>query len=144
MNFKRITKDNLKVAAKIYMECFNAAPWFEKWTMETSLKRISQIVKEDNHFGLLTYLKEEPCAIIVGHEEDYYDGTRCFIKELCVDSTLQGKGIGSKTLDYYIEELKRKDINHVSLQTLRNPKTLGFYEKAGFKEREHLIMLELA
>lgn len=143
MKFEKIIKDNIEIASSIFMECFNASPWFEKWTMESSITRLSQIVINENDFGVLVYIKDLPCAIIIGREEDYYDGVRCFIKELCVTSSMQGSGIGSKILKYYIDELKKKEIVHISLHTLRDPRIVNFYQKAGFKEREHLIMLEL-
>lgn len=143
MEFKEITKDNIEIASNIFMECFNTTPWFEKWTIESSKKRLSQIVRNENDFGSLVYMNNEPCAIIIGQEEDYYDGVRCFIKELCVKASMQGTGIGSKVLKCYIEELKKKDIAHISLHTLRDSRIVNFYEKVGFKEREHLIMLEL-
>ncbi|MGL4453295.1 MAG: GNAT family N-acetyltransferase [Sarcina sp.] len=143
MEFKNITKENIEVAAKIFMNSFNVAPWFEKWTLETGSARLSQIMRCEGSFGLVAYKHGDPCAMIVGHEEAYYDGTRFLIKEFCVDSTCKGGGIGTQTLNYYVNELKKRDIVHISLYTMREKRVFNFYEKNGFKEIEDLVMMEL-
>ena len=143
MEFKNITEENIEIATKIFMNSFNAEPWFEKWTMETGKARLSQIMRCDGSLGLITYKDNKPCAMIVGHEESYYDGKRFLIKEFCVDSNCKGGGIGTKTLEYYMEKLKERGIVQTSLYTMRNKQILNFYEKNGFKEIEDLVMMEL-
>lgn len=143
MDFKHITEQNIEIAAKIFMNSFNAEPWFEKWTIETGTSRLSQIMRCEGSLGLIAYKEGEPCAMIVGHEEAYYDGTRFLIKEFCVDSNCKGGGIGTKTLNHYVSELKNREIVHISLYTMREKRVFNFYEKNGFKEIEDLVMMEL-
>ncbi|MGL5066331.1 MAG: GNAT family N-acetyltransferase [Sarcina sp.] len=143
MNFEYITDKNVAIAARIFMNSFNSEPWFEKWTEETGVKRLSQIMRCEGSVGLIGYQNNEPCAMIVGHEEDYYDGTRFLIKEFCVDSGCKGGGVGTKVLKHYVETLKSKEVVHISLYTMREKRVVNFYEKNGFKEIEDLVMMEL-
>lgn len=142
MEFKNITEENIEIATKIFMNSFNAEPWFEKWTMETGKARLSQIMRCEGSLGLIAYHNNEPCAIIVGHEEVYYDGVRFLIKEFCVDSNCKGGGIGTKTLKYYMNQLNDRGIVQTSFYTMRDKKILNFYQKNGFKEIENLLMME--
>ena len=142
MEFKNITEENIEIATKIFMNSFNAEPWFEKWTMETGKARLSQIMRCEGSLGLIAYKDNIPCAMIVGHEESYYDGTRFLIKEFCVDSNSKGGGIGTKTLQYYMSKLKERGIVQTSFYTMRNKQILNFYKKNGFKEIEDLLMME--
>ena len=143
MEFRKITDENIEVAVNIFINSFNGEPWFEKWTMESGKARLSQIMRCEGSLGFIAYKDNLPCAIIVGHEEIYYDGVRFIIKEFCVDSNCKGGGIGSQTLNYYLNELKKKEVVHVSLYTMREKRILNFYEKNGFKEIEDLLMMEL-
>lgn len=143
MDFKVITGENINIAAQIFKNSFNAAPWFEKWSDETAFKRLSQIMRCDGAIGLIAYDDSMPAAMIVGHSEDYYDGTRFLIKEFCVVHGTNGKGLGTKVLAHYMGILKEKGIVQTSLYTLREKKVVRFYEKAGFKEIEDLVMMEI-
>ncbi|MGL4991555.1 MAG: GNAT family N-acetyltransferase [Sarcina sp.] len=143
MKFVTINDNNIEIAAGIFKRSFNAEPWCEKWDDVTAKKRISQIMRSEGAVGLITYVDDIPTAIIVGHEEDYYDGTRFLIKEFCVDNISKGNGVGTKTLEYYMNILKKRNIVQVSLYTLREKRVLNFYEKSGFKEIENLVMMEL-
>ena len=143
MNFEYITEKNVAIAANIFMNSFNVEPWFEKWTEETGVKRLSQIMRGEGSLGVIAYENNEPMAMIVGHEEDYYDGTRFLIKEFCVDATKKGAGVGTRVLKYYVDELKERKIVHISLYTMREKRVINFYEKNGFKEIEDLVMMEL-
>lgn len=143
MRFVSITENNVEIAAGIFKRSFNAEPWYEKWDDETAKKRISQIMRSEGAIGFITYIDDVPVAMIVGHEEEYYDGTRFLIKEFCVDNVSKGNGVGSKTLEHYMNILKEKGIVQVSLYTLKEKRVLNFYEKSGFKEIENLVMMEL-
>ncbi|MGL4740774.1 MAG: GNAT family N-acetyltransferase [Sarcina sp.] len=143
MKFVSISDNNIEIAAGIFKRSFNAEPWYEKWDDITAKKRISQIMRNEGALGFITYVKETPSAIIVGHEEEYYDGIRFLIKEFCVDNTSKGNGVGSQTLEYYMNVLRKKGIVQVSLYTLKEKRVLNFYEKSGFKEIQNLVMMEL-
>lgn len=143
MEFLKINNENINIAAKIFKEGFNSEPWFEKWSDETALKRISQVMRCEGAIGIIAYDDSIACGMIVGHEEEYYDGTRFLIKEFCVDSNQKGAGIGTRLLNHYLDILKDKGIVHASLYTLRDNKTLRFYNKLGFKEIDDLVMMEM-
>lgn len=142
MLFKEINNENLNEAVKIFKDSFNAAPWFEKWTEETASKRLGQIINFEGGYGLIAHDGENNLAMIVGHEEYYYDGTRFNIKEFCVNDNFKGQGIGSKVLEEFVSRLKDRGIVQMSLYTLKEEKTLKFYVKNGFKEIENLVMME--
>lgn len=78
MKFEEISLKHLKELAEMYVETFNAEPWNDKWTMETAGKRLHQMINTEDSFGLIAYEDEKPCGMILGCQEQFFDG-KCLI-----------------------------------------------------------------
>ena len=74
--------------------------------------------------------------MIFGRQEQYYNGAIFEIKEFCVDVTLGIKGLGTQVYNVFENKLKE-----IVLNTCRSDKTIGFYEKQGFKVSDSIVVM---
>lgn len=140
MNIREFKSDDIVKTVELYIRVFNSPPWNDKWTKETVIKRLTQMINCEGFYGLVCYENDEPIAMILGNHEYYYDGMQFIIKEFCVDNHFQGKGIGKKLLDIFTQKLKEKNIKETYLFTSKRQS--GFYEKCGFETLDLVMMLK--
>lgn len=139
MEYREITAADLPVLARIYMDTFNAEPWFEKWTEKTAQKRLAAVLSHSGSFGLVSEGDGKIVGMILGEEEQYFDGVVFNVREFCVRNELRGKGIGKALLAEFENRLKSRGIRSVLLFTA--PEDVGFYQKSGYADTE-LVALE--
>lgn len=139
MNYRKITIEDIPTLSKIYAETFNSAPWYDKWTEKTAGRRLSQMVNNGVFFGILSYDEEGINGMILGEEEQYFDGVVFNIKEFCVKNNLRGKGIGTALLKEFENELKQKGIREAVLMT--NTEDCDFYKNKGYKQSPGIISM---
>ena len=58
--------------------------YIEKWTEKTAEKRLSHCLNNESCVGIVSAEGEEITGMLIGEEEQYYDGVVCVIKEFCV------------------------------------------------------------
>lgn len=79
----------------------------------------------------------------MGNLEQWYTGKRFYLKEMCVCSSQQRRGIGTMLMEYLIEELQSEDIERVYLLTMQESPARTFYEDNGFYLNEQMGMQSL-
>lgn len=141
MNFKEITTSDIKEIADMYVETFNSPPWNDEWTIETASKRLHQMINCESAYGLVAYEDEVICGMILGSEEQYYNGIMFNIKEFCVRNNIRNKGFGTKILEEFEKCLKGKGITEIILFTSKDDGTKGFYEKMGLHSYNEMVMM---
>ncbi len=139
MEYRKITVEDAPALAKIYAETFNADPWYDKWTQKTAEKRLSQMINNGGSFGLLSYDETGITGMVLGEEEQYFDGMIFNIKEFCIKNDLRGKGIGTALLSEFERNLKSMGIREAVLMT--NLEDEDFYKKRGFKRSRGIIYM---
>ena len=139
MEYRKITIEDLPELAKIYAETFNSDPWYDKWTLKTAEKRLSQLINNGGFFGIVSYKEEGITGMILGEEEQYFDGVIFNIKEFCVRNDLRGKGIGTELLAEFERNLKGMGIRETVLMT--NLEDEDFYKKRGFHRSRGVIYM---
>lgn len=139
MDYRKITIEDAPELAKIYAETFNSDPWYDKWTQKTAEKRLSQMINNGGFFGMVSYNKEEITGMILGEEEQYFDGVIFNIKEFCVKNELRGKGIGTELLAEFERNLKGMGIRETVFMT--NLEDEDFYKKRGFRRSRGIIYM---
>ena len=139
MDYRNITIEDAPELAKIYAETFNSDPWYDKWTQKTAEKRLSQMINNGGFFGIVSYSEEGITGMILGEEEQYFDGVIFNIKEFCVKNELRGKGIGTELLSEFEKQLKGKGIRETVLMT--NLEDEEFYKKRGFRRSRGIIYM---
>lgn len=141
MEFKIMTREDLDKIVELYVGAFNGAPWYDKWTVETAKKRLGQMIGCEDSLGLIAYDNNKVVGMALGNKEYYYDAVHFHFKELCVDTAIKGKGIGSKLVDEMVRRVKVDGVTDIILWTLRCSEMLGFYEKQNFKVSDELIIM---
>ena len=141
MRFEEITLFDIGELAKMYVDTFNAPPWNDEWSIVTASKRLHQFVNCEDFYGLKVYQEEVLCGMILGSQEQFYNGIMFNIKEFCVKNEMRSRGIGTRILDEFEKRLKDKGVKEIVLFTSRDDETKGFYEKRGLKLYESMVMM---
>jgi N-acetylglutamate synthase-like GNAT family acetyltransferase len=141
LEFKEITLDDIDDLAKMYVETFNSPPWNDNWTLETSSKRLKQFINCEDFYGITAYQEDKLCGMILGSQEQFYDGIMFNIKEFCVKNDIRNNGIGTVILKEFEKLLKIKGVKEIVLFTSREDGTEGFYSKRGLKSYNSMVVM---
>lgn len=141
MRYEEMKQEDIKVLTELYINAFNKEPWNDKWTTEIVLKRLNQMVNCEGFYGVVAYEEDNPVGMILGNHEYYYNGMQFNIKEFCVDTTIQSRGLGTKVLEEFIERLKIRGIDEIILLTTKSEKAEGFYKRRGFNTIENMVTM---
>ncbi len=121
--------------ALLYRSAFKGAPWNDDWSddkqLELYVKEISGAYNALN-YGLL--IDGELVAMSVGMIRHWWEGTNYNIEELCVSPELQGKGIGSRFMKMIEDDIIKRGLCGIFLQTDSDKPSYRFYKKNGFGE----------
>lgn len=139
--FKQIEIEDTDELAEIYVESFNAYPWNDRWTVETASKRLHQMINCESFYGIKAYIDLNLCGMILGNEEQFYNGVVFNIKEFCIKNSLRGNGIGTEIFKEFEKRLKLRNIDEIILCTLKNENTEGFYNKMGLKSNSQMTVM---
>lgn len=141
MHFIEITSDAIPQLAPLFVEAFNAPPWSESWTIDVASKRLQQMLSSDVAFGLMALQQGVLYGMVLGHEEQFFNGIVFTVKEFCVNNQLRGQGIGTKLFTAFEERLKLKGITEISLVTCHGGQTEGFYTKQGLQVDSEMVVM---
>lgn len=141
MRFEEINKTKIGELAQMYVETFNAPPWNDKWTIETASKRIQQMINCEDSYGLVAYDKEELCGMILGSEEQFFDGKMFNLKEFCVKNGRRNQGLGKIIYAEFEKRLKEKCIHEIIMFTLKDEGVETFYSRRGFYHHSKMVMM---
>ena len=137
---ENMTKERIADYAEIYMSVFNSSPWNDSWSRETAIRRIKEMMSADTFIGKAAYIDDVPFGIIIGQSEQGDVNVQFCLKEFCVKTTAQNKGIGTSLLNALKEDLKSQGIRHIYLITSHGENTEGFYQRRGFKTVSEIVM----
>lgn len=141
MEYNEINIEDVSDLVEIYIETFNSSPWNDKWTVETASKRLIQMINSECFYGLISSENNKVNGLILGHEEQFYDGLMFNVKEFCVKHELRGVGLGRKIFEEFEERLYKKGVNEIILLTCRSNETETFYKKRGLEEYRDLLIM---
>lgn len=74
---------------KLFVSVFNSKPWNDRWTEETALLRLENMMKTNTFIGKALYSESELKGFIYGQKEYYYNGIHFQIQEFCVKTDEQ-------------------------------------------------------
>lgn len=133
--FKVLDKSHLDEMANIYKSAFMGEPWNDNWSDPVQLH---EYIKEIScHYNSLNYglfIDGKLSALSIGLIRHWWEGTNYNIEELCVSPSLQGKGIGTRFLSMIEEDIKKRGLRGIFLQTDLDKPSYKFYLKNGFDE----------
>lgn len=141
MKIEDMNQCDLQDYIKVFVSVFNNEPWNDSWTEETASNRLKGIMNTDTFVGKCIIENETVIGLICGQKEYFYDGTHFQIQEFCINTRMQGQGIGTKLLHALCESLKAEGIINIYLITSRGERTEGYYLGKGFKTSDNMIVM---
>jgi predicted N-acetyltransferase YhbS len=141
MEYFDLTVEYIDKISELYVNAFNAPPWCDSWTTLTAAKRLNQMINCEGAYGLVCCENDKILGMILGSEEQYYNGVHFNIKEFCVDNSIRGKGIGTRLFEEFERRLKNKGIDQIILFTSKGDETEGFYKKRGLCSYDAMVLM---
>ena len=130
-----LNETNFKEITTLFKEVFEGEPWNHDWSNEKQLKEyIRENAGTYNALNYGLYKNGKMIAFSIGKINQYWEGTNYYIQWLGVSRQEQGKGTGSRFLQYIEEDIKKKGIRCFFLQTETDKQAYSFYKKLGFQE----------
>lgn len=127
---RNIQKSELKEAAKVFVEAFNAVG--EMWNYETALARLESYFKPNFYFGAFD---EDVMVGMVSTKIDHVtDHEELYIDIFAVLPNYQGRGIGKQILKKLEELAQEKQLRTIWLQSNTKLESNKFYLNNGFKD----------
>lgn len=141
MIYIEMNDQDISKVTDLYIRTFNQEPWNDHWEPWSVQKRLMQMAKAPDFYGLMMYREKDLIGFILGNQQQYYDGVRFEIKEFCIDPDSQSGGYGTMLLAEFEKRLLDQGIHEIILLTLRDPRTKGFYQKKGYAVLEEMILM---
>ena len=128
--------------AELYREAFGRDPWNDDWSDDIQLKKyIRDISCSYNSLNYGLFSGDTLIAVSIGQIRHWWEGTNYNIDEFCVSLKLQGQGIGSRFMEMIEEDIKKRGLSGIFLQTDIDKPSYKFYRKNGFTDLEAHVSL---
>ena len=134
-------KSDFSKCAKTFMMAFQEEPWNEPWTYNSAYNRIEGMMMAGISRGYVACNDDMIVAMLCGRINSYVDAKELFVDEFCILPEYQGRGIGSKMLEFVRGHLKQEGISCMVLNTERDYPAAKFYEKNGFKQKNSVVLM---
>lgn len=134
--FRKSKQSDAKVLAEILMRVFNAQG--QHWTTKSALKRIKEQIASDR-LTLTVLQGKKPIGLFSGRPYIYDNGLNLLVEEVFLDPAVHQKGVGSKAMQQFVKEARRKNIKCLILATNSKQSAFKFYQKMGFKPSEYIL-----
>lgn len=142
MNYRKFDAADLERCTHLFLKVYSGDPWYDEWpSYEMAETYLREYIENPCFKGYVVEIEEKLVGVCFGHTKTWWQGRECYIDEFYVDHAEQGKGIGSKLIDYVKEDLKQEGISCMTLLTERGYPAEGFYQKNGFRTKEDVIFM---
>ena len=139
MEYRPFTLEDLPRTAKLYVDYYNAYEDGEG-TIETTTKRIHQVMTREAAFGLLLEDKGRLLGFAMGYFEQYDDCQAYDLIEIVVAGERQNQGLGTAFMRELERRVREKGAMLSQLQSVNDAKHEHFYDKLGFKDAKNLVL----
>lgn len=102
--------------------------------------RLEDSCNTPGSYGVVATLNNEVVGFAIGSLERWYDGKHFCLKEMCIKSSNQRSGIGTKIVNALSQSLTSQDIKMLCLLTMRDSIAEAFYKKCGFNNSKMIVM----
>ncbi|MEO0348723.1 MAG: GNAT family N-acetyltransferase [Cyanobacteria bacterium P01_A01_bin.15] len=141
MKLQPIEHCHLRECADVFTSVFSNPPWNEAWSQEIALSRLKDCYDTPGSFGIVAIAENKVFGFAIGYAETWYEDKHFYLKEMCVQSTKQRSGIGTKIIDVLYQDLVSQGVSMIYLLTMRDSPAAAFYEKCGFSNRSRMTMM---
>ncbi len=135
------TPADLPDCARFFSSVFNAEPWNESWSIESSLERLSGCVATPNFLGFVAEDESGIAALAIGYWQRYQDERHFYLLKFCVANERQDEGVGTLLLEALHDRLQSDGVHRIYTLTARETPAQEFYEKRGFYVSPKMILM---
>lgn len=141
MIYRDMTKKDVDLVIKFYMECYNDTD-NDEWTYEVTFKRIMQIFMKPDSRCYIVESHNEILGFAMGYIEEFIPNPYYFLSEIVVSPKLRGQGYGTKFMTYIEENLKEDNVNKIILLSANDEMHKYFYNSLGYVTHRGIICME--
>jgi ribosomal protein S18 acetylase RimI-like enzyme len=153
MQIRELAESDLAACARLYGSVFAAEPWNERWAHDDVERRLREIHRTPGAFGLTAHAGGDdadddaddddgtPDGFVAGYAEQWGDARHFYVKEMCVGTDRQRRGVGSALMAALTDALKRRGVTKVYLLTARGGPAQAFYARCGFYTSEKMVLM---
>ena len=138
MRIEALTTFDLEPHAQLYTAVFNGQPWNENWSVTNASQRLNCYRSTPNFIGIEAQEGGNLLGFIIGNFEPYQSGQVYVLKEMCVASQAQRKGVGTQMLSKLHAILQDNNIETVNLVTRKDSDAESFYTKHGYVQTQRV------
>jgi ribosomal protein S18 acetylase RimI-like enzyme len=136
-----LTPLHLMECSQLYSQVFSSPPWSEAWNATAAAKRLQETFATPGFVGIGYFANNQLQGMVLGHREQWLDSKHFYLKEMCVQTTLQSKGIGKKLLQSLKVNLQAQQVQKIYLLTMRDGNAQQFYLNQDFKLSDKLVVM---
>lgn len=137
MDIRNICEQDLPSCAELFAQVFSQAPWNEPWKQDAALKRLTHFYQSKGFIGVLLW-DQKLIGFALGNIEPFYFGDLFYLREMCIDPTVQNTGYGKHLMQALQERLQQQDVKGIYLTTEQQITAAQFYQKQGFQPSESM------
>ena len=138
---RKLTLEDLDQAQALFISVFSKEPWNDEWELESQLPNyMTDLMGNPNSLCLGYEDKGKLIGLSLGYIFHWWQGTDYFIKEFCIETSLQCEGHGRKFLEEIELYLAQNNIKALWLLTEKTVPAYDFYQKNGFTELKDNVM----
>ena len=133
--------ENFQKCVELFIETYNCAPWFNKWTLETAERYLQELINNKRFAGFILWRENNIIGAAFCHEKTWWNNDELYIDEFFIDPHFQRKGYGKiifNVVEKYVEERR---LSSITLLTDRKKPAFDFYNKNGMEYLENLVFM---
>jgi ribosomal protein S18 acetylase RimI-like enzyme len=139
-SLREATPDDLDSCVDLFCRTFAQPPWNEEWDQAIARKRLLQVFQTPGFVGAVAE-QSGLLGFAIGFCEPWKDGYVYYLKEACVDPSIQRQGIGTRLMGFLTERLPAQGVAKIYLLTARGDSSEAFYAKLGFYTSGKMILM---
>ncbi len=141
MELKIIQGNVSEEILELYVKSFRMEPWNEEWTLDMAGMRINDYLQNPMAIGYEAHQDGTIVGFLMGYMTSYLGVKEFHIQDFVISVDFSRMGLGSKMLSLVQQDVKRRGIEAINLLTLRDPRTVGFYNKNGYEINSNLMFM---
>lgn len=132
VSVRTVEHAELAKAKSLFIEVFSQEPWHDRWTDEQLDLYFGDLMDGSRSLCFALYAEKKLIGLCMGRLFHWYSGTEYDIREFCIATAWQGKGMGKQFLALIGSEVASLGVHVLTLSTLANTSAYEFYQHVGF------------
>lgn len=140
--FIELDESYLPQMAELYRISFKGEPWNDDWSDASQLNAYMKEIS--GNYNALNYglvIEGQLVAMSIGMIRHWWEGTNYNIEELCVSPELRNKGMGSRFMKMIEDDIFKRGLCGIFLQTDSDKPSYRFYKKNEFFDLDKHVSL---